>query len=808
MPTEQQQDFPLRDAKNKSFEFDLTGGLDFVNPEQSKHPGTLIDCVNFEPHYRLTGYRRIKGYAQVTPWGVLTPDLLQKLVVFRLPSSTTLSQEERDVLTAPWSNVTTDTLIPVLDCGELGTVPIQIVKAADDKIACIAEPGSKLGDHAMQTIKIQTDANGEVRTLADLPNLNFRALPNRDNPAPEETADNREAAEFIADIEPSALSFNANIVDGFVDVNNNFVGLTGALQAEARYFFRNDGTTSSLSTTPSSLTFGAYFNRLGMVDVWVQTFQNVPNTELPSVGDEITLPFETMFTGSDGVLEYATYRVMATVVSGPGTNTTQLDETSNGHFLLGRLRSADEPSSTPGSTNIMGRTGGFITLAGAQETLATFTGGVSSERWRGHVAYSNISTKVAYGFFPALNNGHVTFIVSGNSSVVYAHVTHTSTVRAQIYDEAVNEYMLPIVTEVPEDGDLAVLEEFSPSVNVSALEVHEDRLFVGTRGGILKASVVGDPLNFSGVYGALAFNLEAAILDIASVSGGLLVITTTLGVWGLYTSGSSYELRKLSNRVGTVANTTQEIDTLISLDHYGLTSLARTEQYGDYRASSVSDLVQPWIVRNRDRIIGSALIRDSSQYRLYLTDGRVLVATLSLDNPEGQGNIVFTLLNYDIEIERVIYGHFANDQVYFLSGGVVYKTEEGNMFDGRPIPARIQTAYGHYDSPQIYKLFKRALLEYRSDSSVNLMVKHYVDFGERGGQKSILSREIGDFGHFNYDDWDESRYAGSNLAERRVPINGSGHNLSFLFISNASNQEPFVLESLSVQYEPKRWCTY
>src|SRR5690606_13029042 len=63
------------------------------------------------------------------------------------------------------------------------------------------------------------------------------------------------------------------------------------------------------------------------------------------------------------------------------------------------------------------------------------------------------------------------------------------------------------------------------------------------------------------------------------------------------------------------------------LDDLGITSVARSDTFGDFQGATVSQLVQPTVNVLRDSIgVTQATInRGSNQYRLYFDDGSFLI---------------------------------------------------------------------------------------------------------------------------------------------------------------------------------------
>ena len=115
------------------------------------------------------------------------------------------------------------------------------------------------------------------------------------------------------------------------------------------------------------------------------------------------------------------------------------------------------------------------------------------------------------------------------------------------------------------------------------IEEHRGQLFLGFVGGSAQHSIPGVPLNFSGFLGAGEFGLGDEMTAMNSIVGNVLILSTTRETRGLFGTGvSNWELRIVAEQAGSLLHASQKIDTVYSLDDLGITSVARSDQFGDF----------------------------------------------------------------------------------------------------------------------------------------------------------------------------------------------------------------------------------
>lgn len=354
------------------------------------------------------------------------------------------------------------------------------------------------------------------------------------------------------------------------------------------------------------------------------------------------------------------------------------------------------------------------------------------------------------------------------------------------------------------------------------LEEHAGYLFLANPGGRFLQSVIGEPMNFNGFLGAAEFGIGDEITGLNSVVGNVLVITSERETRGLFGSSiADWQLKLIGERTGGKLYTAQKIDTVYALDDLGITSVARTDVFGDFAGSTVSPLVQPVINAMRDKTTDSTIVRSSNQYRVYFNDGSGLVMFVPNVNADTRRNtdklpVEFGFLSYPIVVRKIFNTEDATgkERSYFCSDdGYVYEDQIGTSFDGADINAYIRTAFYHLETPSMRKRFRRCDLEINSNKPLTLKVTSDLSYGASEISSSLSDLTTTDVpviqifaggGFWDVDNWDEFYWDGQNISTARANLRGTGENVSLLVFSQSKTAKPFILQGITYHYDVRR----
>lgn len=347
------------------------------------------------------------------------------------------------------------------------------------------------------------------------------------------------------------------------------------------------------------------------------------------------------------------------------------------------------------------------------------------------------------------------------------------------------------------------------------IEEHRNYLFIALPGGIFQHSSPGEPLTFNGFLGAAEFGMGEEITGMNSVVGGVLSITTERGSRGLYGKDTNdWELKSVSEKSGGLLYSAKVLDYVYSLNNLGVTSTERSDKFGDFVGSTVSQLVQPIVNAIRNSFTDSTVVRELNQYRMYFNDGSCLVmyvpSTTAVNeyraDTQTRTRVHFGYLLYPIPVVNIYSTEDENnDEVtYFVStDGYLYEDRVGRNFDGASIESYIRMVYNNINSPTIVKRIYRGFLEMEASDIVDLTVYYdfdYADANASAGQLTI----IGGGGVFDDSLFDNVRFDTQLRSSEKIDIDGSGENIAFIFYHNTATNEPFTLQGLNMHYSTRR----
>lgn len=380
----------------------------------------------------------------------------------------------------------------------------------------------------------------------------------------------------------------------------------------------------------------------------------------------------------------------------------------------------------------------------------------------------------------------------------------------------VSPILIPPVAELIEPtDDLPIGAPF-------LVEEHRNFLFHAYPGGRFVQSVVGEPINFSGFLGAAEFGAGDEITGLQSIVGNVLVITTERDARGLFgTDPSNWELRLMTEKAGGSLYSIQKVDTVYSLDDLGVTSIARTDAFGDFVGSTISQLVQPIIDAVRSIFTDSTVVRSSNQYRMYFSDATALIMYIPFLGSANQQrvqlgaktrtNVEFGALLYPFAVSRIWNTEDATglEQTYFITEdagaglGFVFQDQIGENFDGEDIISTIRLVFNQVGSPTYRKRFKQADLELNANKPLTIKFISSLTYGEEEGSIEDIDLNAGG-GFWDVDNWDEFFWDGQTISTARGDLTGTGENIGFVFFHEGAITLPFTLQGLTLHYEPRR----
>jgi hypothetical protein len=361
------------------------------------------------------------------------------------------------------------------------------------------------------------------------------------------------------------------------------------------------------------------------------------------------------------------------------------------------------------------------------------------------------------------------------------------------------------------------------------IEEHRNHLFLAFEGGSAQHSVVGEPLVWSGFLGAAEFGLGDELTGMNSVVGNVLVLSTTRETRGLYgTSSSDWELRIVAEQSGSLLFGSQKIDTVYSLDDLGITSVARSDQYGDFISATVSQQVQPLVTAQRPRFTDSSIVRESNQFRLYFDDNSFLIMYIpagtqtetQVRRRTAKSPAEFGFGSYDFTVAMIYNSddETGKERTYFvttdpINEGFVFEDQIGKNFDGEEISSYLRTAFNHLGTPTLRKRFRRADLELNAPQTLSLQFSEDLSYSTAEVSSGITDLETVDIaevdifgggGFWNDVNWDDFLWDGTAIATARADLSGTGENVSFLIFNESAKAAAWEMQGITVHYDRRR----
>ena len=356
------------------------------------------------------------------------------------------------------------------------------------------------------------------------------------------------------------------------------------------------------------------------------------------------------------------------------------------------------------------------------------------------------------------------------------------------------------------DGTYAVPIFTGMSVDTPKhLAAHKKHLFLAFHKGSLQHSSIGDAYGWSVVTGASEIGTGGEITGLQVQAGDAMAVFNRNRIYVLYgASSSDWNLKTFSNESGASEYTLQHLTETMFLDDRGVTTLSAVNAYGDFAMNSISKKIRPIIFDKKGLSIASVRVRAKGQYRLFFNDGTGVYATFS-------GNKIAGFIRVDLD--KVVYAicsaeDSSGDEILFFGSddGYVYQMDKGTSFDGSAIEAMLRFSYYHFDTPTRDKRFRKIQFEMSADSSISLQFSpdySYSDPNAPEARTRSLSID-GSGGYWNIDNWDTFNWTGQIISTSEENLDGIGTNMGMLILSEATYEQPHILQGVTVHYSPRR----
>ncbi|MFA6244880.1 MAG: hypothetical protein WC655_28305, partial [Candidatus Hydrogenedentales bacterium] len=347
------------------------------------------------------------------------------------------------------------------------------------------------------------------------------------------------------------------------------------------------------------------------------------------------------------------------------------------------------------------------------------------------------------------------------------------------------------------------------------LREHKDHMMYAYPNGQLRTSDLGDPTTGAGASASL-FGLGDEITNLLTLKSGNLAIYCANSIYLLTGSNQlDWVKEEYSASGGATADTAIEVAGVgIHIDAGAIKSLQATQAYGNYETSSLSSEVGARLSALLPYLVACVGNKAKQQYRVYASNGDVLVMTVTTPNAViTPKDVSPTVCNYNHDIACVATGELSDgSEAHFFgtTDGYVMHERSGTSFDGQSIPYTMRLTYNSFGSPANKKRFRKLEFEISANGSVTFNYKQHFD-NQDGFYASSANTEAtaeAESGLWDVATWDEFVWASADQTSIsqhvRVPANvaGIGRSMSLTFSFSSDSALPHTIHGILYHYTP------
>lgn len=340
-------------------------------------------------------------------------------------------------------------------------------------------------------------------------------------------------------------------------------------------------------------------------------------------------------------------------------------------------------------------------------------------------------------------------------------------------------------------------------------EVHKAQMVWAIQSSMI-ISGPGTPYRYSttdsGAQIAVGDTITGFLIQPGAQTTAALAVFGLSSTFMLYGTGlSTWNLVPYNTGTGGAHYTAQNLSQSYILDHQGVVGLATSLAYGNFTQATVTVGIKSFINDKRSRASASTLRRDSSQYRLFFSDGYGLYVTIVNGKLIGAMPVYFPTPVFCAWEGTLT----TNNEVSFFGGtdGYVYQMDSGSSFDGVSIEAYVTLNWNAMGSPRVLKRYRHA--------SIEMQGNYYAEVGF-GYQLGYGTSELGQPAAVTYASsfqlapawdsfvWDAFTWDGRTLFPTEVDINGTAENIQITLSCTGNYIYPFNVNSIITHYSLRR----
>lgn len=331
-------------------------------------------------------------------------------------------------------------------------------------------------------------------------------------------------------------------------------------------------------------------------------------------------------------------------------------------------------------------------------------------------------------------------------------------------------------------------------------------------GAVFKHSGITTPYNWSSTAGGAEYRcagiINATLLQPGNQSVGAMSLSLDDSTEMFYgTSAADFQKIQFEQSSGGFAYGAQSLGgQAIIFSAIGVTSMAATQNFGNFTPSSLTMNIRPFTQVRRNQVTASLVNREKSQYRVFFGDGYGLFMTMV------NGRLIGSVPQLYPNTVKVAWAGATPDGVetaYFGSdNGMVYQMESGTSHDGASLESFMTLTFANQGNSRVDKRYRSADFEVQGEGYGEFNVSYEIDYGQASrvqGASAVtaalsLSPGFWDSGLA----WDTLFWDGKNLAPNNVKIGGTGENIALHIVSNSTFFQPMTLNSVILHYSPRK----
>ena len=314
------------------------------------------------------------------------------------------------------------------------------------------------------------------------------------------------------------------------------------------------------------------------------------------------------------------------------------------------------------------------------------------------------------------------------------------------------------------------------------------------------------PDNFDPAAGAGSFVVDEPVTGLTVFRDSLYIFSASRIYRLTGSSQADYVLTPITRGIGCRNGWTikEFAGDIVFLGPDGLRTIAGTDKIGDVDLGSISKQVQE-LFQGESKVqeFDSLVIPNKTQYRIFFSD----LTTLN-ENTKGV-TCTRKESGYEFATTKSIKPSCTDTEEYLgeyfvMFGGYdgrVYRLEDGNTFDGRPVIGRYRSADITAGDPGIRKAFQRIIINYEPEGtlSTNLYIRYDYESSEVPRPDAYpfdSTRVVALYGTGRYG---FVTYGGQSNPLIRQAIEGSGFSVAIRVIDQGLS-DPYSLKGFQLEF--------